>query len=891
MTRTRRNSRLSRVSQIVVAALVLFAPVLVATAPASSAPVVAQTIANIDNLSRASVRSSYLNTLKPALSVPVGWTGNTAGCNTGAPSAAAQQATLTAVNWYREMAGVSPVSFDAGLSSKAQQAALIMEAQWGLSHNPPSNWKCWTQTGAHAAGSSNLALGVSGANAIQGYMEDPGAGNEPVGHRRWILYPPQTTMGSGSTSWANALYVFAQTGARPATPSLMPWPTAGFFPSPEEPGGRWSISFNTFDYQSSAFNNATVQVTRDGQAVSVSQKPQAFGYGDPTLVWEMDVPTVSGGPDQTYHVKITGISAPGLPSTYEYDVKLFDPDLNTPSPPSEVTAVAGNGSATVSWSTPASNGGSPVTGYTVTASPGGASCSTAGVRTCVVTGLTDGQAYTFTVAASNAVGAGEASVPTDPVIPHPPMPPGSPTGVVGAPRDGGVSVSWQAPQDDGGSAISGYTVTSNPDGSTCTTTGATSCVVAGLTNGTPYSFTVTATNAAGTSAASPASEPTVPSAETPSDPGSFHPMPPVRIIDSRPASKVGPYTSPWGHGTSRNITVAGMAGVPADATAVVLNVTGVGATANTYLTIWPKGQTKPTASNLNLPPGDTRPTLVMAKVGSDKSISLYNHAGNTDAVIDVMGWYGPGSDASYFNELPPKRIWDTRPAPENVGQLGKIGQGQTKTLTVTGNGVPSDATAVVMNVTAVSPSATTYVTAWPTGQTKPTASNLNAPVGDVRPNLVIAKVGTDGKVSFYNHAGSTDLVVDVVGYFSTTGTQFSGMTPVRIWDTRPAPENVGLLGKLGHSTFKSITVAGINGVPADAKAVVVNITGVTPSYSTYLTAWPTGVTRPTASNLNLTPGSIIPNLAVVKVGAGGKISIYNNAGSTDVVVDIVGWYS
>ncbi len=89
-------------------------------------------------------------------------------------------------------------------------------------------------------------------------------------------------------------------------------------------------------------------------------------------------------------------------------------------------------------------------------------------------------------------------------------------------------------------------------------------------------------------------------------------------------------------------------------------------------------------------------------------------------------------------------------------------------MTVTGlGGVPATGvTAVVLNVTAVSPSAGTYVTAWPTGETRPPASNLNVPPGDVRPNLVIVKVGAGGKVSFYNDAGTTDLIADVAGYYN-----------------------------------------------------------------------------------------------------------------------------
>lgn len=776
-------------------------PGLANVKPASAATVNTQAVIQIDNFSRASVRSAYLDTLLPALNVPIGWNGNTAGCVPGSPSAAAQDATLTAVNWFRSIAGLSPVTFDPALSSKAQATALMMEANNSLSHTPPLNWRCWTQAGSDGAGASNLALWVSGANAIKGYMEDPGPGNTAVGHRRWILYPPRTVMGSGSTGIANALYVFGPTGARPAEPKLIPWPTAGYFPAPLEPSGRWSISFNSFDYESPIFSNATVRVTLDGQEIPVTIQPQENGYGDPTLVWQLTAPVVSGGPDKTLHVQISNLNAPGVPSTYEYDVTLFDPNVDPPSPPTA---------------------------------------------------------------------------------------PAAPDSIVASPRDGSVAVSWDAPSD-GGSPITGYTVTSSPEGQQCVTTGATGCVVTGLTNGQQYTFSVTATNAVGTSDQSVPSEPVTPDSGIPVNVGGFHPMVPARVIDSRSSSQVGPYFTPWGNGSVRDVTLAGVAGVPVDAAAVVLNVTGVNATMNTYLTVWPKGQSRPTASNLNLPPGDTRPNLVMAKLGTDGKVSIYNNFGRTDVVIDVVGWYGPGSSASFFNELSPARIWDSRSGP---GPIGKLTTLQTKNITVSGvGGVPANATAVVMNVTVVNPTADTYLTAWPTGQSRPMASNLNVPRGEIRPNLVVAKIGANGKVSFFNHVGFSDVVVDVVGYFAESGHQFSGMDPIRVWDTRPAPENVGPLGRVGQGKFKSIVVAGVNGVPSDAKAVVVNLTGVSPSASTHLTAWPTGEAMPVASNLNLTPGSVVPNLAVVKVGANGKISIFNNAGTTHVVVDVVGWFN
>jgi RHS repeat-associated protein len=174
-----------------------------------------------------------------------------------------------------------------------------------------------------------------------------------------------------------------------------------------------------------------------------------------------------------------------------------------PLAPSNVSASGGNTQATVSWSAPVDNGSGTITGYTVTASPGGRTATTSGATSVIVTGLTNGTAYTFTVRATTAAGSGPNSAPSAAVTPA--GPPGAPTSVTGTPGDKHVDVSWTAPADNGGSAVTGYTVTASPGGATASTTGATTATISGLTNGTAYTFTVTATTAAGTGPASAAS--------------------------------------------------------------------------------------------------------------------------------------------------------------------------------------------------------------------------------------------------------------------------------------------------------------------------------------------------------------------------------------------------
>ncbi|MDZ4260996.1 MAG: fibronectin type III domain-containing protein, partial [Pseudomonadota bacterium] len=176
-----------------------------------------------------------------------------------------------------------------------------------------------------------------------------------------------------------------------------------------------------------------------------------------------------------------------------------------PGAPTIGTATAGDTQASVSFSAPASNGGSAITGYTVTSSPGGITGSGAS-SPITVTGLTNGVAYTFTVTATNSAGTGSASSASNSVTPA--TVPGAP--VIGAPTagNGEATINFSAPST-GGSAITGYTATSNPG--SFTGTGASSPItVTGLSNGTSYSFTVTATNAIGTGSPSASSSSVIP---------------------------------------------------------------------------------------------------------------------------------------------------------------------------------------------------------------------------------------------------------------------------------------------------------------------------------------------------------------------------------------------
>ena len=372
----------------------------------------------------------------------------------------------------------------------------------------------------------------------------------------------------------------------------------------------------------------------------------------------------------------------------------------------------------------------------------------------------------------------------------------------------------------------------------------------------------------------------------PSVASGFVSITPLRLFDTRDGT--GGRSTPVGQGESWSFPVAGQYGVPADATAVALNVTAVDATAASYVSVWPGGTTKPFTANLNPVPGMAVPNLAIGQLGPAGSVSFYNNSGTVNLVADLVGYFTPSSNLR-LQSLTPSRLLDTR---DGTGDFsGTLAGGQSLNLKVTGRGgVPANAKAVALNVTVTGPTAGSYLTVWPAGDTRPTASSVNMMPGQTVPNMVLARVGTDGKVSIYNNSGGTHVVVDVVGAFADNAPgRFVALQPSRALDTR---EGFGApLAPVGQDPLL-MRLLGTNGIPGSGvSAVLLNVTAVAPTANTFITVYPAGEARPLASNLNVSAGQIIPNMVLARLGENGAVAMYSNEGVVNLVADVMGYFT
>jgi hypothetical protein len=202
---------------------------------------------------------------------------------------------------------------------------------------------------------------------------------------------------------------------------------------------------------------------------------------------------------------------------------------------------------------------------------------------------------------------------------------------------------------------------------------------------------------------------------------------------------------------------------------------------------------------------------------------------------------------------------------------------------------PTGVSTAVLNVTAVAPSQASYLTIYPQGATRPAVASLNFLADQTLGNLVTVEVGSQGGVTVYNNTGSTDVVVDVEGYYTSTPQStglYNPVNPIRTFGTQQGGSPIG-----NGATQAVTVVGGSTGIPVDASAIVANLTASNPTAAGYLTAFPSDVSRPTAANLNFVADQTIGNRVAIPIGPTGQIEIYNYTGTTDVDLDLYGYYT
>jgi hypothetical protein len=291
---------------------------------------------------------------------------------------------------------------------------------------------------------------------------------------------------------------------------------------------------------------------------------------------------------------------------------------------------------------------------------------------------------------------------------------------------------------------------------------------------------------------------------------------------------------------------------------------------------------------------------------------------------------------SKYVALTPFRILDTRAHTCVQCGAGRVTTGATRNVQITGvaglrigaDPVPATATAVVVNVTAVSSTTGGLLTIYPAGTGRPQASNLNFGPGAVTPNLVTVTLGQanptdpDREISMYNPIGAVHVVADVEGYFAPdaasdpTG-QFHAISPLRVCDTRARqPANVcngtgASDHRLGPSAAVKVNVSsvpsGVGGSPASiptngtAQAAVLNLTAIGGTASTFLSVYPPQANGSCAasaatSTINLGTGTTEANRVIVSLGPGTTggpttdVCVFNSVGSIDFILDATGWF-
>ncbi len=362
----------------------------------------------------------------------------------------------------------------------------------------------------------------------------------------------------------------------------------------------------------------------------------------------------------------------------------------------------------------------------------------------------------------------------------------------------------------------------------------------------------------------------------------FNALTPNRILDSR--SGIGTNVHQIGAGETVQLQVTGNGGVPAGATAAVMNVTVTGASGDGYVIAYPCDQPKPDASNLNFISGQTIPNLISVRLSAAGKACLFASA-PAHLIGDVAGYYA--TSGQLYTGLAPTRLLDTR---SGLGTTSAhlLNPGEIVSLQVSGRGgVAAGASSAVLNITVTQTGGSGWITVYPCGSI-PDASNLNYVQNLTIANLVYARLDANGRACLFTTT-PTQLIADVAGYFSTNGIAFHPLQPSRILDTRTGVGTNGATTRVGAGSVIVVNVRGAGGTSSAATSAVLNVTVTSATGAGYLTIYPCDTVRPDSSNLNFSANQDIANLVNAQLSATGQTCIFSSA-DTHVVADVNGYF-
>lgn len=388
----------------------------------------------------------------------------------------------------------------------------------------------------------------------------------------------------------------------------------------------------------------------------------------------------------------------------------------------------------------------------------------------------------------------------------------------------------------------------------------------------------------------------------------FTPVASTRIADTTTGSGKPYAGQSLGAGQTLDIQVAGQSPVPSSGVrAVVIDLVERTASAQTTLSVYPSGTTRPATTTLATGTAQATNTTrsltneATVPLGTGGKITVYNSAGTTNVAVDVVGYYA--ATGGKYVPIAPVRIADTRRGSGLPYASQTLSANASLTIPIAANnGVPSSATGAVVEVTAVNNSATGGVSVYPAGASAPAQYGMATLAGQPITKEMVVGLGTSGAVTLTNNSSSsTDLTVDLVGYLTQAGaTQYVAVPTSRIVDTRTGSGNPYSAQSIPAGGTLNVQATGVASVPTSATAVVATITAVGSTVTTTaLTAYSTGSARPATTNITLSNqpkkgaslGDQPANQVTVSLSPAGAFTVYNSSGTTDITVDILGYYT